>query len=748
MKIFLQTCFYFIIIFFIKINILQATNFTLPLDANWKLRNAKQTSWMEVNMPSCVQNELIKRKIIPNPFWENEEKKCEWIEKETWEYVCNFDLVPSMMSHKNIMLILEGIDTYGKIKLNGRDLGYANNMHRTWSYNIKNIVQQNGNVLSIELEGAQKIADEIASSTTIAMPADSRVYSRKAAYQWGWDFAPRILTMGIYKPVYLKSDDEPIQVYPRYQMITPIAELDTTKFQFSKNGKPFFAKGINLVPPSSILLTPNSYYDSLIAKCIATNINLIRVWGGGVYPPDYFYELCDKNKIMVWQDFMFANSLLPIDLNTQSNILQEVEDAVRRLRNHTCIVVWCGNNEIYEGWNNWGWKDKYTATQQTLLHESYMQLFTIEIPKLIKIWDDARPYIHTSPKHGWGRAESMTNGDAHYWGVWWGKEPIENYYKKVPRFMSEFGMQAVPDYNSVLQFCEEKHISMEDSAFTNHQKNTQGFATISHYLKQYPSATSNMAYIYFSQLLQRDALQKAIMAQRSAYPYCNGSMPWQWNDVWPGISWSIIDYFNTPKAAYYEVQKLYAPHVLTLGKFIAKNDKNILDTNQFSYALSLCEPTCALQSLRTTCKVVDFYDQILYKTDKIEWQLGEGGNYYTTSFFDKANMESFNWKTCYLQVEINANGTKPIKEIFFFAPDRNLQLQPCQYLQKWVNANTLSITSTGFAKDVYLYCKNKNVHYSKNYFHLLPGETTNITVTGMGKQIEPIEIKSEVDFME
>jgi beta-mannosidase len=709
----------------------------LPIDANWKLRNVNQTSWMDVPVPGCVQTELIKRKIIPSPLWGNNEKLCNWVENESWEYACYFDVSPSVLSQKKILLILEGIDTYAKIKLNGFALGEVQNMHITNSYDVTKIVRGTGNLLSVELSGVQKHADKLSAAYPITLPTDNRVFIRKAAYQFGWDFAPRFLSMGIYKSVFIKAGNTDITAYPKYSYLTPIATLDTALFQFSQNGKPIYIKGANYVPPSIYPNISNRYYDSLIAACKLANINMLRVWGGGFYPSEYFYELCDANKIMVWQDFMFANALLPSDANFTNNLKAEVADAIRKLRHHTCIVLWCGNNEIDEAWQNWGWQKNYTDPQKEQIWQAYNQFFKQDVPALVKLWDDARPYISTSPKYGWGKPESMQSGDAHYWGVWWGKEPITNYYYKVPRMMSEFGLQSMPDIHTVLQYCEPNQIKELDTNFANHQKCNDGFEKLNYYLQNYPTPKDSLGKIYYSQILQRDAMQVGISAQRSAFPFCNGSLPWQLNDTWPGISWSMIDYYNRPKASFYNLKKLYAKNAIVLGKKVFKNGMNILDTSKQVFALSICEPTFS---------VYDFYGQLIYQTTAIDWQVGDGGNFFTTSFFDKFTFNSFAWGYHYLVVDIKNKDGLSIQQPYFFAEPNKIKVQPTSYTVSWKNENTATITSTMFAKDVYLYCKNANVTFSENYFDLLPNQAKTITVYNAEKGKDDIQVFSSIDM--
>jgi beta-mannosidase len=289
-------------------------------------------------------------------------------------------------------------------------------------------------------------------------------------------------------------------------------------------------------------------------------INMLRVWGGGIYEDDEFYNLCDSLQIMVWQDFMFAGAMYPANKQSLENIKQEVIDNIKRLRQHPCIAVWCGNNEINEAWNNWGWQKQFKINTQDsiLLWNEYKKIFHELLPQLVKEYDGNRSYITTSPLNGWGKKESMTHGDSHYWGVWWGVEPIEKYGEKIPRFMSEYGMQSLPNFGSIQQFTAPKDWDTCSVVMKLHQKHTTGYQNLAVYLNQNKLTSTNFkSFILATQNLQAKALSKAITTHIAAQPRCMGTMLWQLNDCYPGVTWSIIDYYGKKKKAYYTVKKLY-----------------------------------------------------------------------------------------------------------------------------------------------------------------------------------------------
>jgi beta-mannosidase len=737
-------------IFVVTICIFIANNCTAQiiqqfLHTNWKARQSSSTSWMETKVPGNIHQTLIESKKILDPFYANNLSTCKWVEDEEWEYSLYFDVEDKMYNKKNINLIFEGLDTYAEVKLNGKVILTANNMFMKYSIPVSSNLSKKGNYLSITFKNITNYALQLEKESPIKLPTDYRAYVRKAAFSFGWDFAPRIITTGIYRPVYLETG---LANNEKQTKVIPFAIYDTAKAAFSANGKTIFIKGANYVPPSSINFNPSkAYYDSLMMWCKRANINMLRVWGGGIYPDDYFYTACDKNKIMVWQDFMQANAMPPTDPNFAFNLIEEVKYQVTRLYQHPCIVLWCGNNEIEEGWKNWGWKKNLSVSQQNSLYNNYQQLFEIDIPNYIAKIDVSRTYIPTSPKIGWGNANSMKYGDAHYWGIWWGKEPLENFYYKIPRFMSEYGMQALPNSHSLSKMCDANDINMDSINFKTHQKLDNGFETIKHYLNNYfPANIDNQAYIYYTQLLQRDAIRTAVSAQRSAFPYCNGTLLWQLNDCWPAISWSIIDYYNTPKASYYALNELYDENFLAISKKIYEGDKNIIDTSKHSFVLSLNESNYDVTKATTMFTVYDFYGEIIFSTDKIEWKKTKSGVYYTISFFEKNVFEAFNWPLNYLVVDIITKENVKAHKCFTFAPLKHLKLQPAFVSHKFLNDTTIEMNSPIFAKDMYVHSTNSKTTFSNNYFDMLPNEKYKITIQNFNAHTDTIQIKSAVDM--
>ena len=332
-----------------------------------------------------------------------------------------------------------------------------------------------------------------------------------------------------------------------------------TSFYFKINGDPIFAKGANYIP-QDIFLTrvKDQQYRDLLTAAKDANMNMIRVWGGGIYEKDIFYELCDSLGLMVWQDFMFAGTMYPVDDAFLEEIEAEVEYQVNRLAKHPSIVIWCGNNEIDVAWHNWGWQDKYKYSEevQEVLWSGYVKLFREKLPEWLQKHAPTMAYTSTSPLSNWGTAENFNHASMHYWGVWHGREDISAYNNNVGRFMVEYGMQSYPEMSTILKFAKEEDLSMESDVMKNRQKSYIGNGEILKHIHQHFGEPENFEdFVNKSQAVQAKAYQTAINAHRNSNGHCMGSLLWQLNDCWPGPSWSIIDYYGKPKQAYEAVKE-------------------------------------------------------------------------------------------------------------------------------------------------------------------------------------------------
>lgn len=334
-------------------------------------------------------------------------------------------------------------------------------------------------------------------------------------------------------------------------------------FRFRLNGRDLVARGANLVPASALdPLNTEDGQSLLLAR--DAGMNFIRVWGGGTYASDRTMELCNRYGLLVWQDLPFAGALYPWDEAFIANVESEITDQVRRLRGHPALAMWCGNNECDEGWWNWGWREKIPAGRiADDIRAGYEKLFERRIPAVLAREDAGRPYLSSSPVHGWGRATAHRQGDIHDWGLWHGREPLSRATLKTGRFVSEFGFQSFPAPSTLTAW-----ISTEDRfdpRFANHQKQPAGPEIMGHYMGlEGLRALKPEHFAYATRWLQAEAMRTHIGAQRLD-PACAGSLVWQLNDPWPGISWSLIDYNGVPKPAYFAVKRGFAKEGVDLA---------------------------------------------------------------------------------------------------------------------------------------------------------------------------------------
>ncbi|GBL35668.1 beta-mannosidase B [Filimonas sp.] len=537
---------------------------TTILHTNWQFRQVGSTIWHKAKIPGTVHTDLLSNSLIPDPFYRDNETKLQWIADEDWEYATRFDVKNNFKSFPKILLKFEGLDTYTDIFLNDSLILSTDNMFRTYTVDVKSFLKEKNNRLRIIFNSAKKITDSLAKHSDLERPCENnRHYARKAQYHFGWDWAPRYITCGIWRPVKLIYGEDEKPAKAQYAPVKLVQDKDSIgqSFYFTVNGKPTFMKGANWIPADVFLprITKQKYRQLLLAAKEA-HFNMLRVWGGGIYEDDAFYDLCDSLGIYVWQDFMFAGAMYPADSHFVENIKQEVIDNILRLRKHNCIVLWCGNNEIDEAWHNWGWQKQFNLSPQdsTKLWSDYQKFFNELLPSLVKQYDPGRAYIASSPIHGWGRQQSMTHGDSHYWGMWWGMDPISVMTKKIPRFMSEYGMQAMPDISTIRQFTLPADLDTSSVVMKIHQKHPTGFKTLNNYLQMEKiPANSFTSFITATQELQSRALATTIKAQLHSQGRCMGSLLWQFNDCWPVCSWSIVDYYGRKKKAYETVKKLF-----------------------------------------------------------------------------------------------------------------------------------------------------------------------------------------------
>ena len=548
------------------------------------------------SVPGFIHTDLMANDLIPDPYYGTNEDSVQWVSDSVWLYgttIRNGDLPDG----DTLWLVFEGLAGQAIIVINGELAEVADNMFCQYEIPItKSLLEFNDSVLEIGLAfwpTSNHLFSTLDEETCGVLPSDSakeaeygiplpdrRVFTRIAPYQQGWDWGPKLQTCGIWKPVYITNKSPRFQNDQNTQNIlsAPTVEFRQEKdsigqsFAFYKDGKPLFIKGANWIPAHSFpIMTPElaARYRLLLCSAKDANFNMIRVWGGGIYEHDYFFDLCDSLGLMVWMDFNFSTMLYPDNHEMLESIKKEAIQNVARIAKHPCVVLWCGNNEVKNGWEDWGWQDVYhwTPEQRARLQHGIDTLFDENgiLAQAVRDHDPlCRPYIATSPLYGWGHHECVTHGDSHYWGVWWGEEPFEMYKEKTGRFMSEYGFQSYPMISTIRRFCPEDELYIDSPTMRNHQKHARGVQIIDKAMQQYYGFDSKWLnlrdYAYVSQLLQAWGTGYGILCHITD-PRCAGTLYWQLNDCWPVASWSSIDYYGNWKALHYRAQALFADNV-------------------------------------------------------------------------------------------------------------------------------------------------------------------------------------------
>lgn len=489
-------------------------------------------------------------------------------------------------------------------------------------------------------------------------------------------------------------------------------------FYFRLNGKPVFAKGANYIPQDIFQdrVRPEQY-RRLMDDVVSANMNMLRVWGGGIYEDELFYQLCDARGIMVWQDFMYACAMYPGG-RFLKNAAAEALEQLERLRHHPSISLWCGNNENNEGWHNWGWQMQFNEAQRAQVWRDYQLLFNELLPTYVERNGGGVPYWESSPRYGRANPKSHTEGDSHYWGVFIDEQPFDAYNKKVPRFMSEYGFQSFPEWRTIQSYTLPEDRELESKVMLTHQKHPRGNAIIADYIKRdYRPARDFEHFVYLSQLVQAEGIRIGIEAHRRNKPYCMGSLYWQLNDVWPVTSWSSRDYYGRWKALHYYAREAFNPLGLMpvlegdLLRLYAANDTPE-PLNGDLYVRVLAFDGTKLDDITAL--------DITVPTDssRMIWQ----GAVKTLLKQQKPENVVVEW------IFKDRTGKILNRRLFYLAPPKKLNLAKAPIRITVAQANDgyiLNLSCDSLAKNVMIQT-DADGFFTDNYFDLLPGERKSV----------------------
>jgi hypothetical protein len=809
------------------------------LHEGWKFRQARLTNWYPATVPGVVHTDLLQNKIIEDPFFRLNERGLQWIDKEDWVYETCFTLAADMMRKENMELVFEGLDTYADVYLNDECILKADNMFRRWSIPVRQYIREENNILKVYFHSPVKIDVPKWDALPYQYPASNdqsengglfnkkiSIFARKAGYHYGWDWGPRLVTSGIWRPVYIRAwsdlriNDvfiEQKEVGAGRAVIAGHVELDADKdmngvlvtitdevtgrvlgewqadlkrgtnrvtvdfvlhkpklwwsnglgepflyrfrtdiiaggelldsktervgirslkvvhqpdkdghtFYIELNGRPVFAKGANYIPSDNFLprVTPENYKRTIL-DAAGVNMNMLRVWGGGIYENDVFYDLCDEYGIMIWQDFMFACSMYPAEGALLDNIHQEAVDNVKRLRNHACIALWCGNNECQDAWLGWGWKceiERQNKEYADKIWAQYRQQYHVTLPGVVKEYAPGTFYWPSSPFAFEREMSGTTDGDRHYWSVWHGKAPISDYDSEKSRFFSEYGFQSFPEFESVKRYAPyPEDWDIRSEVMMSHQRggdHANGLIE-TYLLNEYKKPRDFRAFLYMNHVLQGDAIKTAIESHRRQMPYNMGTLFWQHNDCWPVASWASRDYYGRWKAQHYYVRKAYDD--ILISPVVEGDDLKV-------YAVSdRLENT----SGRLQLQVCQFDGTVVHHWGK---SVGISGNDSRVCFSAPLAklLEGANRGTVYVRVDYTDKSGRVYHNNYCLGKQKDMDY-PKVDLQTEVRSieggYEVTVSADKFARAVCLSVADNESVYSDNYFDVQPKSSVQVQV--------------------
>jgi beta-mannosidase len=815
-----------------------------PLSGPWAFRRVTGAAtpaepWLAATVPGCVHTDLLANGKIGDPFYRLNEKDQQWIDRESWEYRTTMQADAELLGRQHVELVFHGLDTYAEVFVNGVSVLWTTNMFRTWRVDVKAHLKSGDNALVVrfrspilqvkptydrlgyKLPAANDQADEMVSMLT-----------RKAPYHYGWDWGPRFVTSGIWRPVEIDAWDgarlDDVQIFqdkldtasarltvkarvlatragrgrlsvglvgggaslgsadvdlkvgpnevavpvrianpqrwwpnglgPQYlyaietaltvdgvaidkrrtriglRTLEVVHERDKEgkSFTVKVNGAPVFMKGANWIPADSFVTRmTDDRYRWLLRSAADAHMNMIRVWGGGIYEDDRFYEMCDELGLLVWQDFMFGCSMYPGDAAFLEDVRREAIENVRRLRNHPSLALWAGNNEIETAWRGWGWAWKFHLSRavQDKLWTDYKKLFHELLPSVIAAEDPGRFYTRSSPSANDDAipANKLGMGDMHYWGVWHAEEPYTNYAANTSRFMSEYGFQSFPDLTSVARYTVPADRDIASPVMLSHQRHPRGNQLIRTYLQRdFRNPKDFASFLYVGQVLQATVIKFAAEAHRRQMGHNWGSLYWQLDDCWPVASWSGIDYFGRWKALHYAAKRFFAPILVSVAeeggsvKVWGVSDKRT-DTGA-----------------KLTVRLIDFEGREIWRRDQ-DVRLAANTSHAYLTLSKREALANADPARVILVAELSENGKRLSRSVFAFVKTKDLVL-PAPELVTTVEARGeagfgIKITARRFARDVYLTSTGDtdakvatvDGFFDDNDFDLLPGETTTVS---------------------
>jgi len=775
---------------------------------------------LQTTVPGSVYSTLLDASKMPDPFWRDNELEALKLMEYDFEFTRSFDLEEEPA--KEMLLVCQGLDTICDLELNGKKIGYADNMHRHWEFDITDVVKKSGNELKLTFRSptnyiAKRHEEIFVDGNADAMYGFPQI--RKTHCMFGWDWGPRLPDAGIWRdigiayindgrldsvyvvqdhkndgtvvldfdiecygecdgieitvtapdgtkltsqvecktqavccgiptcfgeglpitvknpklwwpngygeqPLYnvrvvMKNNGNEVDVWERrigLRLMTVTREKDEwgESFAHTINGVNIFAMGADYIPEDNIFSRiTTEQRRSLLEDCVLANFNAIRIWGGGYYPGNDFYDICDELGLIVWQDFMFCCAVYELSPEFEANIRAEFVDNIKRLRHHASLGLWCGNNELEQAHVD-GW---YEVTPKQ--RSDYIKMFEYIIPQVLGEHDPQTFYWPASSSSGGGfdNPNDPDRGDIHYWDVWHGFKPFSEYRKFHFRYASEFGFQSFPCLKTIESFTLPEDRNIFSRVMEMHQRNTGANGKILGYLAtmyRYPTEFDHL--LYASQLLQADAIRYGVEHWRRNRGRCMGAIYWQLNDIWPVASWSSLDYFGRWKALHYYAKRFFAPVMISCHETGEMTER----------------PFCVAQpkEIKKAAKLSVANESMNKVSGTVRWALRDPSAKVIKSGEEKVSVEKlsslwlpeFDFSDCdelsnYFSYELEVDGNITSKgTVIFCAPKHFNFIDPKLTVKR--DSNSITVSAEAYAKSVEIYSDTEDFVLSDNYIDI------------------------------
>ena len=812
---------------------------TAEIHSGWQMRQAGWEKFLPASVPGSVYHDLMQNGKMDDPFWRDNFPKALKRMDHDYEYKTEFSADKALLKSDAVLLRFEGIDTVADVFLNGEKLGHTENMHRTFEFEVKDLLKEEGNELRVLLHSPTRFIKEeykhnVADGSEEAMVGFANL--RKTHCMFGWDWGPRLPDAGLWRPVKLlgiekarvdsvyvtqKHEDGKVtlhfdvdaDVYDREALMgytvlitdpdgketlckgspeeivierpqlwwpngfgaQPLytvevrlyaggKQVDAWKkriglrtltmhiekdaygesFAHEVNGVQAFAMGADYIPEDSIFPRINEARTrELLRQCKEAHFNTIRVWGGGYYPDDWFYDACDEMGLMVWQDFLFACAVYNLTDEFEDNIRAEFADNIKRLRHHASLALWCGNNEMEMFVERGLW------VKTPIQKSDYVKMYEYILPKVLKELDPQTFYWPASPSSGGGFDDpnGFDRGDVHYWDVWHGNVPFTDYRRYYFRYLSEFGFQSFPSVETVKTFALPEDCNPFSYVMEKHQRNNAANGKIMNYLYQtYLYPTSFDAFVYASQLLQADAIRYGVEHFRRNRGRCMGAVYWQLNDCWPVISWASIDYCGRWKALHYAAKRFFRPLTLSCAEEGLLTQNPNINFERYEY-----EENALKKGMRLCVE----NETMLSHTVEVTWQLRradasvirQGRETVTVEplsskwleYEDFADADTFG---DYIAYQMTENGAPAASGTALFCAPKHFRFADPQLALR-VEGDEIVVTAAAYARSVQILNADDTLKLSDNFFDMNAGETRVRILSG---QPSGLRVRSVYDI--